>query len=145
MSQKKTLVEFQDQLDRHGPRLEEWPAEAREAAEALLTSDPAAQTLLEQARGLEAAFHSLPRPRAPKRLTDTVLAAVEADPAVVAGKAVTGAERRLRTPPFSIFTLCLLAGLAAGLLAHGGTGAGNGAASTTAAASADITTLMLVY
>lgn len=60
-----TPEQFQEALDRHGPRLAEWPAAASQAAAELLLVSPAARAALAQAERLDAALSGLlstPRP-----------------------------------------------------------------------------------
>lgn len=51
-----TLDEFEDGIDRWGGAVETWPAPARDAAQALLASTPAAVRLLEQAHSFDRLF-----------------------------------------------------------------------------------------
>jgi hypothetical protein len=61
-----TLDEFKDAIDRWGSAVETWPAQARNAAQALLASQPAATKLLEAASRFDQLFamEDLPPPPA---------------------------------------------------------------------------------
>ncbi len=68
-----TLYEFEDLLDTLGPELDRWPTDLRMAAEALLSTDPAARQALDAARMVAATLAELPGERASDALRRAVL------------------------------------------------------------------------
>ncbi|CCD97061.1 conserved hypothetical protein [Bradyrhizobium sp. ORS 375] len=65
--------EFEDLVDRLGEDVSRWPAEQRQAADALLASSPEARRLIADARLVREALSS-PPVRAPTGLTARILA-----------------------------------------------------------------------
>lgn len=70
-----TLQAFQDLLDRHGDRLDWWPAVLRVRAEALLRESAEARAALEQARKMRVQLrHGAPEVKAPPDFVARVMA-----------------------------------------------------------------------
>ena len=69
-----TYERFETLADAFGGDLRRWPEAEREAARALLDSDPRAAVLLRKADGLDALLDAAPRPVASHALRETVIA-----------------------------------------------------------------------
>lgn len=67
------LDEFEEALDEHGPDVEDWPANLRDAARLLLDQSSAARDLLHDELRLAAAFAMQPVPKAPAGLADRIV------------------------------------------------------------------------
>lgn len=67
------LAELQHLLDLHGAGFERWPPMARAAAQTCIASNPAAQTLYQQAQQLHARLAELPEPPLPPLLARSIL------------------------------------------------------------------------
>lgn len=72
---------FEDDLDRFGPDLAGWPADARARADRLLAADPRAADALAVARVVEDALRAPPGPPASAELRARILGAAVARPA----------------------------------------------------------------
>lgn len=111
-----TLAAFRDLLDRHGAVMGRWPADVRPAAEALLATDPAAARLFEETRRLErlvaAATEAPPLDAA---FVGRVLGRIDGH--VAARETAFHFTRRLAFASVTALTLCLVAGVAVGLVA----------------------------
>jgi hypothetical protein len=73
-----SVGEFSDALDRLGPHLDRWPADAKAAAQALLATSSQAAGLLADALALAEAVAGA-SPKAPDGFVDRVMAASGAD------------------------------------------------------------------
>lgn len=69
-----TVDEFQHLLDRHGDNIDEWPADLRPSALALLSQSAEARRCLDEARALRQHLQAT-APKAPAGLIDRILAA----------------------------------------------------------------------
>lgn len=83
-----TYERFETLADAYGGDLRRWPEAEREAARALLDSDPRATVLLREADGLDALLDAAPRPAPSHVLRE----------AVIAGAAGVGLRARRRGP-----------------------------------------------
>ena len=117
------LERFQDALDTYGGDLSRWPAALARSAEALLSQEPAARTLLQQAQILDTALEPDETPAADARLTDRIMQRVAEHEAGLAGAADAETKRtndrpwllRLIWPvPRELAAVCV--GTVAGLL-----------------------------
>lgn len=81
-------IEFRDAVDRHGEDLSAWPVSERSEAIQLLASEPAARSILDDARSLRAAIAAQANIRAPAGLADRIVRAALGD--------VPGAAKRGR-------------------------------------------------
>ena len=69
-----TYERFEHLADAYGGDLRRWPEGEREAARALMESDPRAAVLLREADGLDALLDAAPRPAASHALREQVIA-----------------------------------------------------------------------
>lgn len=67
------LEEFEEALDEHGPDVEDWPANLRDAARLLLDQSSEARDLLHDELRLAAAFAMQPAPKAPSGLAERIV------------------------------------------------------------------------
>ena len=67
------LDEFEEALDEHGPDVEDWPVNLRDAARLLLDQSAEARQLLDDELRLAAAFAMQPTPKAPTGLADRIV------------------------------------------------------------------------
>lgn len=67
------LEEFEAALDEHGPDVEDWPADLRDAARLLLDHSAEARQLLDEELRLAAAFAMRTTPKAPAGLADRIV------------------------------------------------------------------------
>lgn len=67
------LDDFEEALDEHGPDVEDWPADLRDAARLLLDQSAEARQLLDDELRLAAAFAMQPVPKAPSGLADRIV------------------------------------------------------------------------
>ena len=67
------LDEFEEALDEHGPDVEDWPADLRDAARLLLDQSAEARDLLHDELRLAAAFAMQPVHKAPPSLADRIV------------------------------------------------------------------------
>ncbi len=72
--------ELRDAVDRHGEDLSTWPLSERSEAIQLLASEPAARSVIDEARALRAAITEPSAIRAPAGLADRILQAALGDP-----------------------------------------------------------------
>jgi anti-sigma-K factor RskA len=68
-------------IDGHGPRLEDWPAAERQAAEALMADSAAARALLAEARALDRLLDTVPALSPTPALRTAILATAPRAPA----------------------------------------------------------------
>jgi anti-sigma factor RsiW len=111
-----SLAAFRDLLDRYGAATTRWPSDVRPAAEALLAADPAAARLFEETRRLErlVADATAPTPL-DAAFVGRVLGRVEGHVGV--RETAFHFTRRLAFASATALTLCLVAGVAVGLVA----------------------------
>lgn len=78
-------IEFRDAVDRYGEDLSTWPLSERSEAIQLLASEPAARSVIDEARALRAAIVGQTGIHAPVGLADRIVRAALGDaPAAVA-------------------------------------------------------------
>ena len=76
--QPASITAFEDALDRYGHHVQEWPADLRRGAQALLESSPAARALLAEAIRLDAALDAaFAAPAVPAGLGTRIAASAE--------------------------------------------------------------------
>ena len=92
------LERFQDALDTYGGDLSRWPAALARSAEALLSQEPSARTLLQQAQILDNALEPDEMPAADARLTDRIMQRVAEHQAGPLEETATKAERQSPRP-----------------------------------------------
>lgn len=111
-----SLAAFRDLLDRHGAAEARWPAGVRAEAEALVAADPAAARLLAEARRLDAAVAAATvAPPLDAAFVGRVMGRIEGH--VGARETAFRFTRRLAFASATALTLCLVAGVAVGLVA----------------------------
>lgn len=111
-----SLAAFRDLLDRHGAMPERWPADVRASARALVAADPAAADLLEEARRLDRLVAEATEPRPlDAAFVGRVMGRIEGH--VSARETAFRFTRRLAFASATALTLCLVAGVAVGLVA----------------------------
>jgi hypothetical protein len=71
-------LDLQDALDRFGDDLSRWPASERALGEAMLRDDPAAMSLIAEARRLRSMIAGTPPVHAPAGLADRIVALARA-------------------------------------------------------------------
>ena len=110
-----SLAAFRDLIDRHGAATARWPAEVRPAAEALASTDPAAARLLDEARRLERLVAEATEPSPlDAAFVGRVMGRIEGH--VGARETAFRFTRRLAFASATALTLCLVAGVALGLV-----------------------------
>lgn len=87
-----TLERFQDALDTYGGDLSRWPDALARSAETLLSHEPAARALLQQAKLLDAALAPDELPAVESALTDRIMRRVAEHRAGLAEDRVIEAE-----------------------------------------------------
>lgn len=75
-------IEFRDAVDRHGEDLSTWPLSERSEAIQLLASEPAARSIIDEARALRVAMTGQGAIRAPAGLADRIVRAALGDATV---------------------------------------------------------------
>lgn len=79
-------IEFRDAVDRHGEDLSTWPLSERSEAIQLLASEPAARSVIDEARALRAAIADKVGIRAPAGLADRIVRAALGDAPATAAR-----------------------------------------------------------
>ena len=111
-----SLAAFRDLLDRHGAAIARWPSDVRPAAEALLAADPVAARLFDETRRLERLVaDATAAPPLDAAFVGRVMARIEGH--VGARETAFRFTRRLAFASATALTLCLVAGVAVGLVA----------------------------
>jgi hypothetical protein len=111
-----TLAAFRDLIDRHGAEPARWPAVMRPAAEAFAAADPAARRLLDDARRLERVVAAVAAPQpVDAAFVGRVLGRIEGHIGV--RETAFRFTRRLAFASATALTVCLVAGVALGLVA----------------------------
>ena len=80
-------IEFRDAVDRHGEDLSTWPLSERSEAIQLLASEPAARSIIDEARALRVAITGQGVIRAPAGLADRIVRAALRDAPAAAERA----------------------------------------------------------
>jgi hypothetical protein len=113
---RMTLEAFRDLIDRHGAEPARWPLAVRAAAVAFAGGDPAACHLLDDARRLERLVAAVAAPQpVDAAFVGRVLGRVEGH--VGARETAFRFTRRLAFASATALTVCLVAGVALGLVA----------------------------
>lgn len=111
-----TLEAFRDLVDRHGADPIRWPSTVRPLAEALTAADPAARRLQDDARRLERLVASVAAPQpVDAAFVGRVLGRIEGHVGV--RETAFRFTRRLAFASATALTVCLVAGVALGLVA----------------------------
>jgi anti-sigma factor RsiW len=111
-----SLAAFRDLLDRQGAATARWPTDVRPAAEALIAADPVAARLFDETRRMERLVAAVAEPLPLEAaFVGRVMGRIEGH--VGARETAFRFTRRLAFASATALTLCLVAGVAVGLVA----------------------------
>lgn len=111
-----SLAAFRDLLDRYGAAKGRWPADVRAAADALIAAEPAAASLYEEMERLDhLVVAATTAPPLDAAFVGRVMGRIDGD--VGARETAFRFTRRLAFASATALTLCLVAGVAVGLVA----------------------------